>query len=158
MRLASSQRLNLSVGRATVAFVPATRAPRTRRWSSTTVGEETASPWTPKTSFFGAYGVSCRVRAERVKPYALISDAPQEPVRSQVGPPPPGAIREFGVYLALVVTSSDIYACRQKLSTLPSHVEFPSKTLLGSWVNRGNLPSSRRPCFNPRGSVMDYSR
>src|SRR5215216_5651197 len=108
MRLASSQRLNLSVGRVTVAFVPATRAPRTRRWSSTTVGEETASPWTPKTSFFCAYEVSCRIRAERVKPYALTSDSPQEPVRSQVGPPPLGATRGLGV-VAMFVANFTIY-------------------------------------------------
>src|SRR5215210_6120784 len=100
MRLASSQRLNLSVGGATVAFVPAISVPRRRGWRRTTEtdGEETASPWTPKTSFFSAYGVSCRVRAERVKPYALMSDSPLGPVvRSKVGPPPPGATRELGV-------------------------------------------------------------
>jgi hypothetical protein len=57
-----------------------------------------------KTSFFSAYGVSCRVRAERVKPYALMSDSPQGPVRSQVGPPPPGATRELGVVAMYILS------------------------------------------------------
>src|SRR3712207_8411272 len=45
-----------------------------------------------RTSFFGACEVSCRVRAERDKPYAgrasLAGDSPRGPGRSLVGPPP----------------------------------------------------------------------
>ena len=45
------------------------------------------------TSFFGACGVSCRVRAERAKPYAsqgsLAGDSPRGRSRSLVGPRPP---------------------------------------------------------------------
>jgi hypothetical protein len=52
-----------------------------------------------KTSFFCAYEVSCRVRAERVKPYAPLCErfTPRTCARSEVGPPPPGATQGFGV-------------------------------------------------------------
>ena len=62
-----------------------------------------------RTSFFGAYDVSCRVRAERVKPYAsqgsLAGDSPRGPVRSLAGPPPPSATRGLGVIGILLSTS-----------------------------------------------------
>src|ERR671912_1624458 len=72
------------------------------------------------TSFFCACGVSCRVRAERVKPYAgwlrRPSDSPRGPwVR--VGPPPPGATRELGV-VAMLLSLIDI---RPKGCTVNTH-------------------------------------
>jgi len=80
-----------------------------------------------RTFFFGAYEVSCRVRAERVKPYAPTSDSPRGPsVRSELGPPPPGATRELGV-VAMSVANSTIYTRCQRVSKFaPTARKFQS--------------------------------
>ena len=49
--------------------------------------------WPGVPSFFSAYEVSCRVRAERVKPYAPKSDSPRgpcDPIWVPRPPAPPG--------------------------------------------------------------------
>src|SRR5688500_20022802 len=74
------------------------------------------------TSFFCACGVSCRVRAERVKPYAgwlrRPSDSPRGPL-VRVGPPPPGATRELGV-VAMLLSLMDIRPEGRTVNTLES--------------------------------------
>ena len=71
-----------------------------------------------------AYEVSCRVRAERVKPYAPRSDSPQGLLKSHVGPPPPGATRELGVTAMLLLRI--VYAHHARLSTLHCSEASPS--------------------------------
>src|SRR5215204_864865 len=77
--------------------------------------------WPGVPSFFSAYGVSCRVRAERVKPYAssakLASDSPRGPLREgPCGPPAPGATRELGI-LAMRLSLIDIRLGGQFVNT-----------------------------------------
>src|SRR5215211_2516994 len=63
------------------------------------------------TSFFCACGVSCRVRAERAKPYASLakpaSDSPADLSEGPCGSPAPGATRELGV-VAMLLSLIDI--------------------------------------------------
>jgi hypothetical protein len=75
--------------------------------------------WPGVPSFFSAYEVSCRVRAERVKPYASYRwrFTPRTETQVRVGPPPPGATRELGVSGYAVVTTV-VYAQHAQLSTL----------------------------------------
>src|SRR5918995_7247623 len=72
------------------------------------------------TSFFCTCGVSCRVRAEREKPYAGWLRRPSDSPRGRwvrVGPPPPGATRELGV-VAMLLSLMDI---RPKGCTVNTH-------------------------------------
>jgi len=48
-----------------------------------------------------------------------MSDSPQGPIRSKVGPPPPGATRGLGV-VAMFVANITIYTRLQQLSMVPS--------------------------------------
>ena len=76
---------------------------------------------TPTTSFFGACEVSCRVRAERVKPYASslrqLAIHPADLLEVRVGPPPPGATRGLGVFLAFCC-HPPVYASQRTLSRI----------------------------------------
>jgi hypothetical protein len=74
------------------------------------------------TSFFGACEVSCRVRAERDKPYALTSspresDSPRDQLGQNFGSPAPqsqmGARRLGSIWLL-----AEVYACSEALSIL----------------------------------------
>ena len=120
MRCSSSQPLNLSVGPAAGAFAPATRASGTRGGSRPKDGLEGITSRTPNTSFFGAYEVSCRVRAERVKPYASLSadDSPREPY-GPCGSPAPDTTRELGV-VAMLLSLIDIRLGEQFVNTRES--------------------------------------
>jgi len=73
-----------------------------------------------------AYEVSCRVRAERVKPYASSRwrFTPRTPQKVRVGPPPPGATRELGVTAMLLLRI--VYAHHARLSTLHCSEASPS--------------------------------
>src|SRR5829696_7526408 len=59
--------------------------------------------WLGVPSFFCAYEVSCRVRAERVMPYAPLERFTPRTLRSDVGPLSPGATRELGVTAMLLL-------------------------------------------------------
>jgi hypothetical protein len=73
------------------------------------------------TSFFGACEVSCRVRAEREKPYALTSsrenDSPRDQLGRNIGSPATRAMRGSASWLYLVVLAG-VYAYLGALSTV----------------------------------------
>jgi hypothetical protein len=75
-----------------------------RGYSRPKDGPKGTASRTPTTSFFGACEVSCRVRAERAKPYTSFRwRFTPGPARSFVGPPPPGAARRLGVMALLLL-------------------------------------------------------
>ena len=95
---------------------------RLPRSPATTTGTRPArSPFGhPTYLLLRACGVSCRVRAERVKPYAslgrLAGDSPRGPTESPCGSPAPRRHPGLGVFLASYCHPA-VYASRARLST-----------------------------------------
>src|SRR5919112_6896342 len=139
MGCSSTEPLTVSVGPAAGAFAPATRAYGTRGRRRPKDGLEGITSRTPNTSFFGAYEVSCRVRAERVKPYASLSagDSPRGPY-GPCGSPAPGTTRELGV-VAMLLSLIDIRLGRQFVNTRESSLftEVPRRQILRSTQSFG---------------------
>src|SRR5215218_9418224 len=73
--------------------------------------------------------VSCRVRAERVKPYAsslfLAGDSPRGSSENRAGPPPPGATRELGI-LAMQLSPIDIRLVGRLVKSAATSFMHPS--------------------------------
>src|SRR5215204_659700 len=96
--------------------------------------------WPGVPSFLIAYEVSCRVRAERVKPYARArrSQLAIHPAdlseKVRVGPPPPGATRELGI-LAMQLSPIDIRLGGRFVNAHEASLftQVRGRGILGSW-------------------------
>ena len=98
----------------------------------------------------------------------LAGDSPRGPVRSLVGPPPPGATRGLGVFLAFCCQAS-VYASTQPLSMIDNAGARRSihecrgtrigTRILGSSLGHRRVPSRPGAGYsrNARGLVKDMS-